>query len=114
MTNVQARNPLDFQSVDDWFRAIKMERYIPIFQRNGINSTHAADEDGDLASRTPPQIDTEHLRTHMQSWTDSHPLGFDHCQKFNVLHVQVLSVSVAVCTKCEEQVLIHHVKVQQL
>ena len=25
MTNVQARNPLDFQSVDDWLRAIKME-----------------------------------------------------------------------------------------
>ena len=40
MTNVQARNPLDFQSVDDWLRAIKMERYIPIFQRNGVNSTH--------------------------------------------------------------------------
>ena len=42
MTNVQARNPLDFQSVDDWLRAIKMERYIyiPIFHRNGVNSTH--------------------------------------------------------------------------
>jgi len=40
VTHIQARNPLDFQSVDDWLRAIKMERYIPVFQRNGINSTH--------------------------------------------------------------------------
>ena len=40
MAHVQARNPLDFQSVDDWLRAIKMECYIPVFQRHGINSTH--------------------------------------------------------------------------
>ena len=32
VTHIQARNPLDFQSVDDWLRAIKMERYI-LFSR---------------------------------------------------------------------------------
>ena len=33
---MQATNPLHFQSVDEWLQAIKMDRYIPIFQRQGI------------------------------------------------------------------------------
>ena len=31
-------NPLLHQSVEDWLKSIKMERYIPLFQQNGIHS----------------------------------------------------------------------------
>lgn len=35
---MQATNPLHFQSVDEWLRAIKMDRYIPTFQHHGITN----------------------------------------------------------------------------
>ena len=35
-----ATNPLRCKSVEDWLESVKMERYIPYFQQNGINSVN--------------------------------------------------------------------------
>ena len=35
-----ASNPLQCKTVEDWLESVKMERYIPNFQENGINSVN--------------------------------------------------------------------------
>ena len=35
-----ATNPLQCKSVEDWLESVKMERYVPLFQQNGINSVN--------------------------------------------------------------------------
>ncbi len=35
-----ASNPLQCKTVEDWLESVKMERYIPVFRDNGINSVN--------------------------------------------------------------------------
>lgn len=35
-----ATNPLQCKSVEEWLGSVKMERYIPMFQQNGITSVN--------------------------------------------------------------------------
>ena len=38
--NPSTTNPLHYKSVEEWLLSVKMERYIPVFADNGINSVN--------------------------------------------------------------------------